>query len=148
MSGRWRASRIRRTSRWHSTPTIPNETPIQYDLYRVPFNDGKGGPPERIVGASQNGMSNSFPKVSPDGKWIVFVQAKNGEVMRPDSQLYIVPFAGGAARRLRSNMAPMNSWHSWSPNGKWLVFSSKARGPYIFNGKIDKTLFSCALQEN
>ena len=108
----------------------PNETPIQYDLYRVPFNDGKGGTPERIVGASQNGMSNSFPKVSPDGKWIVFVEAKNGEVMRPDSQLYIVPFAGGAARRLRSNMAPMNSWHSWSPNGRWLVFSSKARGPY------------------
>ena len=108
----------------------PNETPIQYDLYRVPFSDGKGGTAERIVGASQNGMSNSFPKISPDGKWIVFVEAKNGEVMRPDSQLYIVPFAGGAARRLRANMAPMNSWHSWSPNGKWLVFSSKARGPY------------------
>ncbi len=108
----------------------PNETPIQYDLYRVPFNDGKGGDAERIVGASENGMSNSFPKVSPDGKWIVFVEAKNGEVMRPDSQLYIVPFEGGKARRLRSNMAPMNSWHSWSPNGKWLVFSSKARGPY------------------
>ena len=108
----------------------PNETPIQYDLYRVPFNDGKGGTAEPIAGAGQNGMSNSFPKVSPDGKWIVFVEAKNGEVMRPDSQLYIVPFEGGAARRLRANMAPMNSWHSWSPNGKWLVFSSKARGPY------------------
>ena len=107
-----------------------NETPIRYDLYRVPFNDGKGGVAERIVGASQNGKSNSFPKVSPDGKWIVFVEAKNGEVMRPDSQLYIVPFGGGEARRLRANMAPMNSWHSWSPNGKWLVFSSKARGPY------------------
>jgi tetratricopeptide (TPR) repeat protein len=108
----------------------PNETPIQYDLYRVPFNEGKGGAPERIVGASENGMSNSFPKVSPDGKWIVFVEAKNGEVMRPDSQLYIVPFEGGKARRLRANMYPMNSWHSWSPNGKWLVFSSKSRGPY------------------
>ena len=108
----------------------PNETEIQYDLYRVPFNDGKGGTAEPVLGASQNGMSNSFPKVSPDGKWIVFVEAKNGEVMRPDSQLYIVPFAGGEARRLRANMAPMNSWHSWSPNGKWLVFSSKARGPY------------------
>jgi tetratricopeptide (TPR) repeat protein len=108
----------------------PNETPIQYDLYRVPFNEGKGGAAEPITGAGRNGMSNSFPKVSPDGKWIVFVEAKNGEVMRPDSQLYIVPFAGGVARRLRANMAPMNSWHSWSPNGKWLVFSSKARGPY------------------
>ena len=29
-------------------------------------------------------MSNSFPKVSPDGRWIVFVQARNGLLMRPD----------------------------------------------------------------
>ena len=51
----------------------PNETQIQYDLYRIPFNDGRGGEPVRITGASQNGMSNSFPKVSPDGRFIVFV---------------------------------------------------------------------------
>ena len=108
----------------------PRETQIQYDLYRIPFNDGKGGTPERIEGASQNGMSNSFPKVSPDGKWIVFVEAKNGMLMRPDSKLYIVPFAGGKARELNSNGPLMNSWHSFSPNGRWLVFSSKARSPY------------------
>ncbi|MGA7339263.1 MAG: tetratricopeptide repeat protein [Terracidiphilus sp.] len=108
----------------------PNETQIQYDLYKVPFNDGQGGTPEPIAGASQNGMSNNFPKVSPDGRWIVFVECRNGQLMRPDSQLYIVPFNGGAARRLRANTPLMNSWHSFSPNGRWLVFSSKARSPY------------------
>ena len=108
----------------------PNETPIQYDLYRVPFNEGRGGVPEPIAGASQNGMSNNFPKVSPDGRWIVFVQCHNGQLMRPDSQLYIVPFEGGQPRRLRANTPLMNSWHSFSPNGRWLVFSSKARSPY------------------
>jgi hypothetical protein len=108
----------------------PNETQIKYDLYRIPFNDGKGGVPERIVGASENGMSNNFPKVSPDGRWIVFVQCRNGQLMRPDSQLYIVPFAGGVARRMRANTRLMNSWHSFSPNGRWLVFASKARSPY------------------
>ncbi len=105
----------------------PNETQIQYDLYRIPFNGGKGGIPERIVGASQNGMSNDFPKVSPDGRWIVFVENHNGLLMRPDSQLYIVPFEGGTARRLSCNTPRMNSWHSFSPNGRWLVFSSKGR---------------------
>ena len=108
----------------------PAETQIKYDLYKIPFNDGKGGVPERIVGASENGMSNNFPKVSPDGRWIVFVQCRNGQLMRPDSQLYIVPFAGGVARRMRANTRLMNSWHSFSPNGRWLVFSSKARSPY------------------
>ena len=107
-----------------------NETQIQYDLYRVPFNDGKGGVAEPIAGASHNGMSNNFPKISPDGRWLVFVQCKNGQLMRPDSQLYIVPAEGGTPRRMRANTRLMNSWHSWSPNGRWLVFSSKARSPY------------------
>ncbi len=108
----------------------PLEVQIQYDLYRIPFNDGKGGKAEPIVGASQNGMSNSFPKISPDGKWIVFVEAHNGQLMRPDSKLYIVPAAGGAARRMNCNTSLMNSWHSFSPNGRWLVFSSKSRSPF------------------
>jgi hypothetical protein len=106
------------------------ETQIKYDLFRIPFNDGKGGVAEPIAGASGNGMSNNFPKVSPDGRWIVFVQCKNGQLMRPDSQLYIVPSSGGIARRMRANTSLMNSWHSFSPNGRWLVFSSKARSPY------------------
>ena len=81
-------------------------------------------------GRFDNGMSNNFPKVSPDGRWIVFVQCRNGQLMRPDSELYIVPSQGGVARRLRANTSRMNSWHSFSPNGRWLVFSSKARSVY------------------
>ncbi len=108
----------------------PKETQIKYDLYRIPFNEGKGGVPEPIAGASQNGMSNNFPKVSPDGRWIVFVKCSNGQLMRPDSQLFIVPLQGGPARRMKCNTPLMNSWHSFSPNGRWLVFSSKSRSPY------------------
>jgi len=108
----------------------PLEIQIQYDLYRIPFNNGRGGKPEPIAGASQNGMSNSFPKISPDGKWIVFVEAHNGQLMRPDGKLYMVPAVGGVARRMNCNTSVMNSWHSFSPNGRWLVFSSKSRSPY------------------
>jgi tetratricopeptide (TPR) repeat protein len=108
----------------------PNETQIQYSLYRIPFNNGLGGTPQPIKGASNNGMSNNFPKVSPDGKWIVFVKCKNGLLMRPDSQLWIVPATGGVARRMKCNTSLMNSWHSFSPNGRWMVFSSKSRSPY------------------
>ncbi len=108
----------------------PGERQIQYDLYRIPFNAGRGGTPEPLAGASRNNMSNTFPKVSPDGRWIVLVRCRNGLLMRPDSQLYIVPSAGGQARRMRCNTPLMNSWHSFSPNGRWLAFSSKARSPY------------------
>lgn len=118
----------------------PREHQIQYDLYRIPFNDGQGGVAEPIAGASANGMSNSFPKISPDGRWLVFVKARNGLLMRPDSELWIVPVEGGTARRMAANTARMNSWHSFSPNGRWLVFSSKSRSPYtqMFLTHIDE----------
>ena len=118
----------------------PNETQIQYDLYRIPFNGGKGGKAAAIAGASGNGMSNNFAKVSPDGRWIVFVQCRNAQLMRPDSQLYIVPAKGGSARRMLCNTPQMNSWHSFSPNGRWLIFASKGRGPYtqMYLTHIDK----------
>jgi len=108
----------------------PNETQIQYDLYKIPFNEGRGGKAVPVEGASANGMSNDFPKVSPDVRWIVWVQNKNGLLMRPDSRLFIVPFAGGKPRLMTCNTSLMNSWHTFSPNGRWLAFSSKARGPY------------------
>ena len=113
---------------------------FQFDLYRVPFNEGGGGRAEALAGASNNGMSNYFPKYSPDGRWIVFCRAKSFMLLQPDSGLYIVPAAGGAARRMRCNTPRMNSWHSWSPNGKWLVFSSKANSVYtqLFLTHIDR----------
>ena len=83
----------------------PNEVQMQYSLYRVPFNDGKGGVAEPIAGASNNGMSNNFPKISPDGRWIVFVKCRNAQLMRPDSELWIVPTKGGVGRRMHCEHA-------------------------------------------
>lgn len=103
---------------------------FRYDLYRIPFNGGKGGAPVPLRGASANGRSNYFPKYSPDGRWIVFCQASNYMLLQPDSELFILPAEGGEPRRLACNLSRMNSWHTWSPDGRWLVFSSKAHSDY------------------
>lgn len=124
----------------HDVPEfIEDKEPFKFDLYRVPFNEGRGGVAEALEGASHNGMSNFFAKFSPDGKWIVFTQAENYMLLMPDSELYIVPAEGGEARRLRANTPLMNSWHSFSSNSRWLVFSSKANTPYtqLFLTHID-----------
>jgi hypothetical protein len=114
--------------------------PIQFDLYKIPFNQGNGGNPEPLKGASHNGMSNYFPRFSPDGKWIVFTRSKSGIMLQPDSELFIIPAAGGEPRRMKCNRKLFNSWHSFSPNGKWLLFSSKVNSPYteIFLTHIDE----------
>jgi tetratricopeptide (TPR) repeat protein len=119
---------------------VDGRTPFKFDLYRVPFNGGKGGQATPVAGASDNGKSNYFPRFSPDGRWIVFCQASNFMLLQPDSKLFIMPAAGGQARPLRANTASMNSWHSWSSNSRWLVFSSKLNSPYtqLFVTHIDE----------
>jgi hypothetical protein len=113
---------------------------IQFDIYRVPFNKGDGGGAEPLEGASKNGMSNYFPRYSPDGKWVVYTRSRSGIMLQPDSELWIVPAGGGKARRMQCNRKNFNSWHSWSSNGRWLLFSSKANGPYteIFLTHVDE----------
>ncbi len=122
-------------------PDFVNDRPdFRFDLYRVPFNEGRGGQAEPLAGASHNGRSNYFARYSPDGRWIVFCQANNYMLLQPDSELMIIPSEGGEARRLACNRKLMNSWHSWSPNGHWLVFTSKVFTPYtqLFLAHIDQ----------
>jgi len=120
---------------------IDGKRPFRFDIWRVPFNGGAGGHAEPINGASSNGKSNYFPRVSPDGKWLAFCQAANFMLLQPDSELYIMPLdadthdadatpVSRVPRRMTCNTGRMNSWHCWSPNGRWLVFATKLRGPY------------------
>ena len=114
--------------------------PIRFDLYQVSFNKGEGGMAVPVRGAGRNGMSNYFPRYSPDGHWIVFTQSRTGIMLQPDSKLFIIPAGGGEARRMQCNRALFNSWHSFSPNGKWMLFTSKVNTPFteIFLTHIDE----------
>jgi tetratricopeptide (TPR) repeat protein len=103
---------------------------FRFDIWRVRFRGGQGGTPEPVRGASGNGRSNYFPKLSPDGRWLAFCRSDNFMLLQPDSRLFLVPAEGGEPREMACNTGAMNSWHSWSPNGRWLVFSTKERGPY------------------
>ena len=118
---------------------LNKEYPVQFDVFRVPFNQGRGGQAEPLTGASQNGRSNYCARYSPNGKWIVFTQSATGLAIQPDSKLYLIPSTGGEAKLMRCNRGRVNSWHTWSPNGKWLAFVSKENSPYteLFLTHID-----------
>lgn len=119
---------------------VTRQKDFKFDLYRLKFNEGKGGQAVPVEGASDNGKSNFFARYSPDGKWVVFCQSEDFMLLQPDSKLFIMPSDGGRPRLMNCNTDNMNSWHSWSPNSRWLVFSSKCKGPYtqLFLTHIDE----------
>ncbi len=125
----------------HASGFIKRTESFRFDLYRIPFNGGKGGKAEAIQGASNNGRSNYFPKFTQDSKWLIYTQSDSFLINQPDAELHIIPAEGGVDRRMNCNTSgKMNSWHSISTSDRWMVFSSKANGPYtqLWLTHIDK----------
>ncbi|WP_293710215.1 cytochrome C biosynthesis protein [uncultured Parabacteroides sp.] len=112
---------------------INKKTPldsIHYDLYRIPFHEKEEsfGTPECIFNASEAGKSVSFPRISPDGKFLMFTCSDYGNfsIWHPESELYLLDLATNNIRNMEEvNSNDVESFHSWSSTGEWFVFSSK-----------------------
>ncbi len=113
---------------------------IRYDLWRVSFDidSRQFGNAEMIFNASGIKKSISFPRISPDGRYMIVTIADYGcfPIWHKEADLYSIDLDTREAARLKLNSDFADSYHSWSSNGKWLVFSSKredglATLPYI-----------------
>jgi hypothetical protein len=95
---------------------------VSYDIERDQWGD-----PEVMVSAQETGLSACQPKVSPDGRLVVFCLCKWGSfpVYQVSSDLYALDLNTRQYRRLDINSNQAESWHCWSSNGRWIVFSSK-----------------------
>lgn len=90
--------------------------------------------PEIVFDAATKGYSATFPRLSPDGKHLLFTLGSFGtfHIWHKDSDLYMINI-GSDGRPVSGEPYPMEtinsddteSYHSWSSNGKWIVFSSR-----------------------
>ena len=91
---------------------------------------GQWGHAETVLSAEQTGLSILLPRVSPDGRFLLFCMCRYGcfPVYQPSSDLYMMDLATGRYSRLAINSEYSESWHSWSSNSRWIAFSSKRQG--------------------
>ncbi len=108
------------------------------DVYVVPYAERQGGEATALLGASSPDYNEYYPAFSADDALIAFnrsfspppavptdpLTSGTSTYANPQSELYVVPAAGGVAHRLLANDPPAclgktspgvsNSWASWS----------------------------------
>ncbi len=120
---------------------------VKYSLYRRPFDlkNRNFGEREMVFDAARDSMSATLPRISPDGRWLLFTMGGHGvfHIWHADADLYLLDLQTGECRMVEElNSDNVESYHSWSSSGRWVVFSSRRTDgnftrPYIahFDGK-------------
>ena len=107
--------------------------------------------PRRIlVNALTSKRSFTFPRISPDGRWLVFTVGPYGvfRIWHRTADLWMLDLQKNEARALNEiNSAASESYHCFSKNGRWMVFSSRRLDggytrPYFAAFDPEKGVFS------
>lgn len=120
---------------------IDSVSALHYSILSVPFVDGEWGMQiDTLWSASHNGGSASFPKASPDGRFVAFCRSNYGTfpIWHRETDLYLIDLATGEAKPIcEANSERSDTYHTWSANSRWLAFASK-RG----DGQYGRVYFS------
>ena len=104
---------------------------VRYNICSVAFDAATRRFGERVdtlVNAAAMGKSASFPRVSPDGRYLMFVLSDYGNfsIWHREADLYMADLHTGRLWPLDAiNSDETESYHSWSSNGRWVVFASR-----------------------
>lgn len=104
---------------------------VVYSLCRIDFDPDEcsfGETADTLYNAEQQGGSVSFPRISPDGRYLVFTLSGYGNfsIWHKDADLYCIDLEEGSISRMDAlNSDNVESYHSWSSDSRWLVFSSR-----------------------
>ena len=137
----WQDSTLRNTMKFTNY-----SKKLKYNIYRKSFDPETMtfGPRELVFSADSLNKSATLPRISPDGRYLMFTLAEYGvfHIWHHDADLWLIDLQNGEARAAQElNSSDTESYHSWSSNGKWVVFSSRRNdGTYTrpFFAHIDK----------
>ena len=112
------------------TEMIQRYKEVKYSLYKKSFDPKtrRFGPTEMVYDAAARGKSATLPRVSPDGKYLVFAQGDFGcfHVWHPEADIYLLNLQTNEMRKLEGiNSSRSESYPSFSSNGRWLMTASR-----------------------
>lgn len=133
----------RHTAEW----VVEHYDSIRYDIWSIPFDtiNRTFGTPRMEVDCASLGKSASVPRVSPDGRYLLYTLADYGQfhIWHKSADLWIAPLSSSANNGIEApsvaiggdttapyplevaNSPDVDSYHTWSSNGRWIVFSSR-----------------------
>lgn len=104
---------------------------VRYSLCRIAFDPETcsfGSKVDTLYNAETLRGSVSFPRISPDGRHLVFTLSGYGNfsIWHKDADLYVADLQAGTVKPMTAlNSDDVESYHSWSSDSRWMVFSSR-----------------------
>ena len=114
----------------HGQEFLTRTEEVRYNLYKKDFDPEtlQFGPRQLVFDADAIGKSATLPRISPDGRYLMFTLAQYGvfHIWHHDADIWLLDLQTGNARPMEEiNSTDTESYHSWSSNGRWVVFSSR-----------------------
>ena len=136
---------------------------IQYNLYRRSFDmtTHNFGDEELVYDAASSDKSVSLPRISPDGRYLLFALGQYGcfHSRHHDADIVCIPMEQYTGTALTAETASpvdlsllnskdySDSYPTWSSNGHWIMIASRRDDDnysrvyfaYFNNGRVEKT---------
>ena len=129
---------------------------VQYNLYRRSFDlaSHRFGEEELVYDAASINKSATLPRISPDGRYLLFAQGQYGcfHIRHNDGDIVCMPLDQGFPLTQAIDLTKVNyegrpdSYPTWSSNGHWIMCASRREDgnfcrvyfSYFHDGKVEK----------
>ena len=107
----------------HDVEVVRRYDEVKYNIYKKSFDPDtyQFGPRELVFQADSMDCSATLPRVSPDGRFLMFTMGHYGvfHIWHREADLYLLDLTSGQIRAMDEINSPeTESYHAWSSNGR------------------------------
>ena len=104
---------------------------VRYSICSIGFDPDTfsfGDKVDTLYSASASGLDATFPRVSPDGRYLLFAETEYGcfAIWHKDAELRMLDLGDRSLHSLDAVNGPdADSYHCWSSNSRWIIWASR-----------------------